>query len=72
MDFEQIKKLLELGGGKCAIYKEGEPGYVILTSEEFNKFSNNFKPSLNFEQTNKNQDFQIESLKEIKIDDLPI
>jgi len=77
MDFEEIKKLLELGGGKCAVYREGEPGYVILSAAEFQKILG--KDSAPFQDKRRGdeedfQDFQIEdhSLDAIKIEDLPL
>lgn len=86
MDFEEIKKLLELGGGRCAIYREGEPGYIVLTASEFKKLFKenkevspslkNISPSGVSEQSVKEDfsGFQIEddSLDAIKIEDLPL
>lgn len=83
MDFEEIKKLLKLGGGRCAVYREGEPAYIILTAAEFSKFLRNndekdknistqkIDEEFNFDD---HQDFRIKesSLDDIKIEDLPL
>jgi hypothetical protein len=87
MDFEEIKKLLELGGGRCAVYREGEPGYVILNASEFQKLLGKREETSHFSQNDVPdgriadrtdeedfQDFQIEdnSLDAVKIEDLPL
>ncbi len=87
MDFAEIKKLLELGGGRCAIYREGEPGYVILNAAEFQKLLGKNKEASGYFQkgalgahcADKTEeedfpDFQIDdhSLDAVKIEDLPL
>lgn len=87
MDFEEIKKLLELGGGRCAVYREGEPGYVILNAAEFQKLFEKDRETPRLSQNDvlerrinneidegDFQDFQIEesSFDAIKIEDLPL
>lgn len=87
MNFDEIKKLLEMGGGRCAIYREGEPGYIILDAAEFQKLvgkskepsyspQNDVSGSRAVQETNGEdfQDFQIEddSLDNVKIEDLPL
>jgi hypothetical protein len=86
MDFEQIKKLLEIGGGKCAVYKEGEPGYVILSAAEFTRlFPDNLPASQspeiqkdempisqeNFEEVNQGQGDDFQ-IEECSLDEIKI
>jgi len=87
MDFEEIKKLLELGGGRCAVYREGEPGYIIMDVAEFRKLAGKGKETSDLSQSGVSErriddgidegdfrDFRIEddSLDAVKIEDLPL
>jgi len=74
VEFEEIKKIIEIEGGKFIIVEEGKPVMVILSFEDYKKRIKGLdQPKPQKAQTEKTQKTLPPELAnyELKIEDLP-
>ncbi|MFH1460965.1 MAG: hypothetical protein ABIF84_00895 [Patescibacteria group bacterium] len=80
--WERIKKILEKEGGKCIIIEQGQPSYLVMRLEDYEKglkesnFSEIDKVNQDITQWKAEEEIKEESVvnqpsQEVKVEDLP-
>jgi PHD/YefM family antitoxin component YafN of YafNO toxin-antitoxin module len=70
MDLNEIKKLIEIDGGKFIIVENGEPVMVMMSFEEYRK-KLNLKEEKPIVKETKELPKELEE-EELKVEDLPL